>query len=198
MRTLHVVVKNKIATYIGRDGHIVCGNSDYSLNFTFDTEWDDVDEKTARFIWNGRYLDVEFTGNECLVPIINNASEVTVGVYAGELTTTTPAFIPCEKSILCITNTAQPEVVRPYEDQATEAATQAQASATAAAASASAARASATSAASSATQAEASATAAETSAANAETSARAAATAQAAIGTMLNEYIIEIDTLVGG
>ena len=136
MRILHVVVNNKIATYTARDGHIVCGNSDYSLKFTFDSEWDNITQKTARFIWNGKYYDVEFTGDECAVPIINDTFEVTVGVYAGKLTTTTPAVIPCDRSILCGTNTAQDEATKPYVDQAIISSEQAIAYASAAAASA--------------------------------------------------------------
>ena len=117
MRILHIVVNNKIATYTARDGHIVCGNSDYSLKFTFDSEWDNITQKTARFIWNGKYYDVEFTGDECAVPIINDTFEVTVGVYAGKLTTTTPAVIPCDRSILCITSEVQDDQLPIFKDK---------------------------------------------------------------------------------
>lgn len=101
MKTLHVSVANKIATYQKRDGAIVCGNSDYKLQFAFDSEWADHNEKTARFIWNGQYVDVDFTGDTCDVPIIRNAQLVKVGVYAGNLTTTTSAIIPAQRSVLC-------------------------------------------------------------------------------------------------
>lgn len=80
---------------------IVCGNSDYLISFDFDEEWAAHDAKTARFIWNGQYADVVFTGNICAVPVITNASVCAVGVYAGDLQTTTPALIGCDKSILC-------------------------------------------------------------------------------------------------
>ena len=101
MRDLHIVVNNKIATYLTRDGNIVCGNSDYRIVFTFDTEWDEYDGKVARFIWNEKYLDVAFNGNTVVVPMITRALHLKVGVYAGELCTTTPAVIDCEDSILC-------------------------------------------------------------------------------------------------
>ena len=100
-RILHVSVNNKIATYRQRDGVIVCGNSDYQIQFTFDSEWGGFEKKTARFVWNGRRHDEEFTGDTCNVPIIQNATEVKVGVYAGNLSTTTPAVIGCYRSILC-------------------------------------------------------------------------------------------------
>ena len=101
MRVLHISVLDKKATYQNRDGDIVCGNSDYVIEFAFDAEWAAHNEKIARFIWNGAYKDVTFTGTTCPVPIITNAAEVEVGVYAGELSTTTPAVIGCQKSILC-------------------------------------------------------------------------------------------------
>ena len=101
MNDLHIVVNNKIATYQKRDGEIVCGNNDYQIVFTFDDEWNAHATKTARFIWNGSYTDVVFTGTVCPVPIISNAKVCEVGVYAGNLATTTPAEIRCVKSILC-------------------------------------------------------------------------------------------------
>lgn len=101
MRTLHISVLDKKATYLSRDGDIVCGNSDYMIEFAFDAEWDGYDEKTARFIWNGQYQDVKFTGTACYVPIVTHTTELRVGVYAGELSTTTSATIGCKKSILC-------------------------------------------------------------------------------------------------
>lgn len=96
---LKVIVKNKIAKFYG--SYIVCGNSDYTINFTFDSEWDAYETKTARFKYNGTYIDVIFTGSTCDVPVIQNTHLVTVGVYAGDLHTTTPAIIPAKISILC-------------------------------------------------------------------------------------------------
>lgn len=101
MRTLHISVLDKKAIYANRDGDIVCGNNDYMIEFAFDAEWDGYDEKTARFIWNGQYQDVKFVGTACYVPIVTHTSELRVGVYAGELSTTTSATISCQKSVLC-------------------------------------------------------------------------------------------------
>lgn len=104
MITLHIAVKNKVATYPRRDGAIVCGNNDYQIEFTFDEEWQDK-TKTARFRWNGANHDVNFTGNICKVPIINDAKSVMVGVFIGAAVSptlsSTPVVIPCERSILC-------------------------------------------------------------------------------------------------
>ena len=85
---------------------IVCGNSDYTIAFNFDSEWADYTVKTARFSYIvcgqlKRYIDVVFSGDECSVPVFHNIDAVEVGVYAGDLRTSTPAIIPCKKSILC-------------------------------------------------------------------------------------------------
>lgn len=101
MNILHINVVNKVAAYQKRDGAIVCGNSDYQIQFAFDSEWDAHAQKTARFIWNGEYKDVEFSGDTCPVPILRNTGIVEVGVYAGNLTTTTSAIIPTLRSVLC-------------------------------------------------------------------------------------------------
>lgn len=119
-------VRNKIASYNQRDGVIVCGNKGYTITFTFDEEWDECTTKTARFIWNGRYYDQEFTGDECSVPVINDATNVTVGVYAGDLKTTTPANIPCLISILCGNPKIIEENIKEYRDIAQQAAATAQ------------------------------------------------------------------------
>ena len=100
MPNINITVREKIAHTIGNP-HIVCGNSDYIAVFDFDAEWDTYETKTARFIWNGKYTDVVFAGSECPVPVILDAFGVLVGVYAGDLHTTTAATVDTEKSILC-------------------------------------------------------------------------------------------------
>lgn len=81
---------------------LVCGNSGYSINFTFDAEWGEYRTKTARFIYDDKtYTDVLFEGTSCPVPILRNTLEVIVGVYAGNLRTTTPAYLKAQRSILC-------------------------------------------------------------------------------------------------
>ena len=109
MKTLHIIVANKIATYSSRGGEIVCGNSDYAIEFSFDEEWDAYETKTARFIWGGKYVDKEFTGTVCPVPVLENTTMLEVGVFVERLgssaperlITTTTAIINCKKSIRC-------------------------------------------------------------------------------------------------
>lgn len=101
---LKINIKDKIATVEGSPV-IVCGNSDYVIQFAFDDEWADKTAKTARFAYNKggliRYQDIVFTGDTVTVPVLADITEVFVGVFSGNLSTTTPARIPCELSIRC-------------------------------------------------------------------------------------------------
>lgn len=100
-RTIQIAVLNKIAVKTC-DTVYICGNSDFSVNFTFDEDWAEHYSKTARFIANdGYFVDVPFSGDTCPVPILRNTYGFNVGVYAGNLSTTTPAYCPAKKSILC-------------------------------------------------------------------------------------------------
>ena len=98
MPNINIKIRNKVAK--GEYAVIVCDNSDYTAVFDFDAEWDEYTTKTARFVYGGRYTDVVFSGNECPVPVIQDTRAVTVGVFAGDLHTTTPAYISCVPSIL--------------------------------------------------------------------------------------------------
>lgn len=104
-REIKVEVRDKVAT-APPDAVIVCGNSDYTILFQFDEEWDGLEVKTARFKYSTyagpkQHIDVPFKGNMVEVPILTNAHKVEVGVYAGNLTTTTGAHIRCLPSIRC-------------------------------------------------------------------------------------------------
>lgn len=87
------------------DPCIVCGNSDYVAAFTFDSEWDEYEEKTARFQYmkDGKVEreDVEFTGSACAIPPLYGICRVEIGVVAGSIRTTTPAVVPC---LRCVTD----------------------------------------------------------------------------------------------
>ncbi len=98
-KTINVSVQNKIAA---ADGTIyICGNSDYLVEFDFDREWDAYEHKTARFIHGTTYTDQVFSGNLCPVPVLYNITSFRLGVFAGDLSTTTPASVYAKKSILC-------------------------------------------------------------------------------------------------
>ena len=100
MARIEISVQNRVAWQTNSTDYI-CGNSDFEIGFIFDKEWDEFETKTARFIHGGEHTDIVFTGNECKVPKILNVKRMEVGVFAGNLYTTTPAFVHCRKSILC-------------------------------------------------------------------------------------------------
>ena len=103
-KNIPVQVMNRVA-WTGWNGYIICGNTDYTITFTFDEEWGEATAKTARFKFRTdegmKYTDQPFTGNTVAVPMLSNIREVEVGVYVGDLNTTTGATIRCVPSILC-------------------------------------------------------------------------------------------------
>lgn len=106
---IEIIVREKVARLANKHDFAVCGNSDYRIKFDFDSEWDAYEVKTARFKYNGTYTDVVFNRCECHMPIITSAFRVEVGVYAGDLRTTSCAVLPLKKSILCGSETESKE-----------------------------------------------------------------------------------------
>lgn len=94
-----IKIRNKIAERIS--GEYVCGNSDFVAVFDFDEEWNAYDTKTARIDIGDEYFDVVFSGNQCAIPILSNIHSFYIGVFAGNLKTSTPAYVPARKSVLC-------------------------------------------------------------------------------------------------
>lgn len=105
MKNINITVAGKIATNTTPGVVIVCGNSDYTVTFDLDAEWAAAPARTARFVYYrdglSLYQDVEFTGTTVSVPALYGIGYVLVGVYAGDLITTTPAKVLCDRSILC-------------------------------------------------------------------------------------------------
>ena len=106
MPNIQITVAEKIAQAQGSPV-IVCGNSDYTVTFDFDSEWAPYTAKTARFRFVRddvqQYYDVLFEGDTVAMPALSGVYEVEIGVYAGDIHTTTPAQIPCAQ---CITDGA--------------------------------------------------------------------------------------------
>ena len=106
MPDITIKVRNKIATVEGSPT-IVCGNDGYHAIFDLDAEWDDYELLTMRINWTDtfsgqpRHIDVPYILNFAALPVIADAYEVQIGVYAGNLKTSTPARVPCER---CITD----------------------------------------------------------------------------------------------
>jgi hypothetical protein len=78
----------------------VCDNSDYVLRFDFDEEWYGKDAKTARIIFGSKYIDLPFVGNEVEIERTPISNRYSIGVYAGDIKTSTPAIFECDYSIL--------------------------------------------------------------------------------------------------
>ena len=103
---ISVKVREKIAQTQGTP-EVVCGNSDYVVVFDFDDEWSGYEVKTARFVWcdlktgKVKHSDVVFSGDICMAPVLYDTAAVAIGVYAGDIHTTTPARVPCAR---CITD----------------------------------------------------------------------------------------------
>ena len=102
MKTIKISVRDKIAVNMSGVSY-TCGNSDFVINFDFDAEWDEFSVKTARFIKDDRtYQDQVFQGNKCPIPVLYNTNKIRVGVFAGNLHTSTPAIVKANKGILCV------------------------------------------------------------------------------------------------
>lgn len=111
MPDVRIKIENKVASLMD-DVLLVCGNSDYTAVFDFDEEWGAYEAKTARFITVEGHQDVVFSGNRVAIPVLTNTPFVRIGVFAGDLHTTTPAEIFCQRSVLC----AQGSPVEPPPD----------------------------------------------------------------------------------
>ena len=113
MYTIQISVRDKIATQT--DGTVIInGNSDYSIEFDFDAEWTDLNNKIGIFAYNDAaahkwaYQPVMFSGNTCAVPILRDIHCVYVGVTAGNVRVTTPAKVQCRLSISDYADTEEP------------------------------------------------------------------------------------------
>lgn len=113
MYTIQISVRDKIATQT--DGTVIInGNSDYSIEFDFDAEWTDLNNKIGIFAYNDAaahkwaYQTVMFSGNTCAVPILRDIHCVYVGVTAGNVRVTTPAKVQCRLSISDYADTEEP------------------------------------------------------------------------------------------
>lgn len=106
MPDISIKIRDKIAQVQGSP-QIICGNSDYCAVFDFDAEWGDYDAKTMHIVWrdissgNFRHYDVQFSGSTAVLPALYGCDCACIGVYAGDIRTTTPARVPC---LRCITD----------------------------------------------------------------------------------------------
>lgn len=99
-KTFVISVQNKRAKNLSKIKY-VCGNTDYLVDFDLDEDWSGIEAKTARFqASDGTVIKTPFTGRTCPFPQIMDAYRVDVGVFSGNLKTSTNAFVECERSAL--------------------------------------------------------------------------------------------------
>ena len=96
MTTIPIQISGKIALC---DKHyVISANSDYTLEFRFDSAWDDISVKTARLIFDDQRMDLVFTGNTVALPRIPVCTRLFVGVFSDTLASTA-AEIGCIVSV---------------------------------------------------------------------------------------------------
>lgn len=99
MPIINITVKGKVASSDTKT--IVNGNSDYTVNWVLDGEWADYDTKTMRVRhYDGTVIDCIFTGCSCSLPIITETCMIEIGLFAGNLITSTPVTISCTRCIM--------------------------------------------------------------------------------------------------
>ena len=113
MATVNITIRERIAS-IPEDIELICNNPSDVLVFDFDEEWDAHELKTARFIWEGKYIDVPFSSNSVKTPVIYHTNHVFVGVFVDGLTSA-PVKIPYRFSIKCLGNTPKPPSQDAYD-----------------------------------------------------------------------------------
>jgi hypothetical protein len=113
MKNIKIQVSNKIASLVNDDEFLVCGNSDYTVTFEFDEGWENYVVKTALFVFGNEAVAKVFEGDTCEGVAIEGATKCGIGCFAGDLRTTTPAFVNCLASVRDlggVPNDPEPEV----------------------------------------------------------------------------------------
>ena len=80
---INIIEENNQLRFDGEYEPIVCGNSIYSLRFNFSDVWNECQHKTAIFVVDGNFVMVEFVGNEVEIPVLPNASCLSVSLVSG-------------------------------------------------------------------------------------------------------------------
>lgn len=89
MPEIKIKIRDKRA---GGTGTVICGNSDYTVSWDLDQEWEPYSAKTMRVnLADGTYQDVVFTGNTAALPVLSTPGWASVGLYAGDLHTSRAA-----------------------------------------------------------------------------------------------------------
>lgn len=98
MPEIKIKVRDKCAE---GEGVIICNNSDYTVVWDLDSEWEPYSARTMRVnLSDGTYQDVVFTGDNAALPVLTVSGWVSVGLYAGDLHTSRAARLLALSSVL--------------------------------------------------------------------------------------------------
>ncbi|MGN1410283.1 MAG: hypothetical protein ACI4XJ_08910 [Eubacteriales bacterium] len=99
---IQINVMRRIAERSGGVKAIVADNTEYTMQFLFDAEWQAYPAKTVLFVRDDGlcYPPVIMEGDSCKIPRINGTGHIRIGVTAGDIITTTPAEIRVLRSVL--------------------------------------------------------------------------------------------------
>lgn len=81
---INLTEENNILTFGGEPLSIVCGNTNYVLEFVFSEEWQSFSKKIAVFVVDGVKKTVGFEGNSCEVPAMPNSNYCLFYLLAGD------------------------------------------------------------------------------------------------------------------
>lgn len=87
-----------------RGAFLIGGNTDQTITFSFDKEWDDYPNKTVLFVYSQegltKYKSKKFTGKSVKAPLLTNLNNVKIGVVAGEIMASTSVTVQSKTSVL--------------------------------------------------------------------------------------------------
>ena len=115
-KQIQISVKDKIACLVDEEQFLVCGNNDYEVVFDFDSDWEGISAKTAVFVYGNTPVHQPFVGNVCKGIEIKNATLCAIGVFAGNIKTTTGATIECRQSIRDLGGVPKPPSKEVYDE----------------------------------------------------------------------------------
>lgn len=92
MPDINITVAHKVA--VSDTQSIVCDNSDYTVHWTLDEDWNAYDTKTMRTIYmDGTYTDKVFSGDTIALPVCTVPGVVQIGLFAGNIRTSRVAIL---------------------------------------------------------------------------------------------------------
>ncbi|MEI3123238.1 MAG: hypothetical protein V8S81_05470 [Oscillospiraceae bacterium] len=98
MPDINITVAHKVA--VSDTQSIVCDNSDYTVHWTLDEEWNAYDTKSMRTIYmDGTYKDTVFSGAEVELPVCTVPGVVQIGLFAGDIRTSRVAILRALPSV---------------------------------------------------------------------------------------------------